>query len=109
MKVKKQRRKTGKEMKKMNVGESDLVIRFFIAISLMIYGIAGGLDAPVAFDPSQHHWLIIGIEPVMGTLSLPFSLSVIGLSLFVLYTAATRYCIVYPALRINTCHAVESH
>ena len=95
-------------MKKVNVGETDLFVRFVIGFTLMVYGIAGAMDAPVNFDPSQHHWLIIGIEPAMGTLSMAASLSVIGLSLFVLYTAATRYCIVYPALSINTSRVAES-
>ncbi len=95
-------------MKKMNVGDSDLLVRFLLGISLLIYGIAGGMDAPVAFDPSLHHWLIIGLEPLMGTLATPWNLAVIAAALVLLYTAATRYCIIYPKLRINTYHLSES-
>ncbi len=95
-------------MKKMNVGEFDLVVRFFLGIGLLTFGIAGGLDAPVAFNPSMHHWLIIGIEPVMGTLSTAWSYGVIGISVAVLYTAATRKCLLYPAFRINTCQTADT-
>ena len=95
-------------MEKINIGDSDLLVRFILGISLLIYGIAGGMDAPVAFDPSIHHWLIIGIEPVMGTLEAPWNYAVIGAALVMLYTAATRYCLIYPTLRINTYRVIES-
>ena len=94
-----------KTMKKMNVGETDLVVRFFAGIALLVFGITGGLKAPENFDPSQHHWLVIGLEPLMGTLSTFVSYAVIGVALIVLYTAATRFCLLYPILRINTYHA----
>ena len=94
-----------KAMKKMNVGETDLVVRFILGMTLLIFGITGGLEAPVNFDPSQHHWLIIGLEPIMGTLSTPLSITAIVTSLVVLYTAATRFCLLYPIFRINTYHA----
>ena len=96
-------------MKKMNVGESDLMARFMIGITLLVVGVTGGLAAPVDFDPSQHHWLVIGLEPLMGMFSAPVSYTIITASIVVLYTAATRYCIIYPIFRINTCSMMETH
>ena len=95
-------------MKKMNVGDTDLMFRFMLGISLFIYGIVGGLDSPVAFAPNLHQWLVIGIEPAMGTLETPWNFVIMSASLVVLYTAATRYCILYPKFSINTCRISES-